>query len=127
MKFLSINGLPDADIRINTETGEPEWSPRGADTWSPFMSNKITSKAISCRVNVFDAEIGKYYIITSQSNSSKINITGCNMLSEIKLTSVAGQGYDVITYVVLATEATITCYGNHGSGAHLLCGVIELN
>ena len=33
------NSLSEIDIRYNSETGSPEWSPRGADTWSPFKSS----------------------------------------------------------------------------------------
>lgn len=30
------NSLDNVDIRYQAATGVPEWSPRGADTWSPF-------------------------------------------------------------------------------------------
>ena len=33
------SGLSEIDIRYNSETGSPEWSPRGADTWSPFKKS----------------------------------------------------------------------------------------
>ena len=39
------SGLSDIDVRYNAETGAPEWSPRGADTWSPFNGN---SKIVAC-------------------------------------------------------------------------------
>ena len=28
-------------MRYNSETGAPEWSPRGADTWYPFSSSRF--------------------------------------------------------------------------------------
>lgn len=34
----SLSGI---DIRINAESGEPEWSARGADTWSPFRNEPV--------------------------------------------------------------------------------------
>ena len=34
----SLSGI---DIRVNDETGKPEWSPRGADTWSPFRNEPV--------------------------------------------------------------------------------------
>lgn len=38
-EFGEINkSLSEIDIRYNAETRVPEWSPRGADTWSPFKS-----------------------------------------------------------------------------------------
>ena len=48
MKELNSNlserinsGLSDIDVRYNAETGAPEWSPRGADTWSPFRNEPV--------------------------------------------------------------------------------------
>ena len=38
------SGLSDIDVRYNAETGAPEWSPRGADTWSPFKKSLKTLK-----------------------------------------------------------------------------------
>ena len=38
------NSLSEIDIRYNSETGSPEWSPRGADTWSPFKKSLKTLK-----------------------------------------------------------------------------------
>lgn len=35
------SGLSDIDVRYNSETGAPEWSPRGADTWSPFRNEPV--------------------------------------------------------------------------------------
>lgn len=35
------SSLSEIDIRYNKETGGAEWSPRGADTWSPFKSVKL--------------------------------------------------------------------------------------
>ena len=34
----SLSGI---DIRINAESGETEWSARGADTWSPFRNEPV--------------------------------------------------------------------------------------
>lgn len=35
------DSLSDIDVRYNAETGAPEWSPRGADTWSPFRNEPV--------------------------------------------------------------------------------------
>ena len=40
------SGLSELDIRYNAETGAPEWSPRGADTWSPFSSGKAKAELL---------------------------------------------------------------------------------
>ena len=40
------SGLSDIDVRYNAETGAPEWSPRGADTWSPFSSGKAKAELL---------------------------------------------------------------------------------
>lgn len=47
------NSLSGIDIRVNNETGRPEWSSRGADTWSPFKSSfaEETKSATYARLN----------------------------------------------------------------------------
>ena len=34
------NKTPSIDIRLNSETNQPEWSARGADSWNPFSSHE---------------------------------------------------------------------------------------
>ena len=48
----SLSGI---DIRVNAETGKPEWSPRGADTWSPFNN---LSGIIAERVVIWSGSTG---------------------------------------------------------------------
>ena len=40
------SGLSDIDVRYNSETGAPEWSPRGADTFHPFSSGKAKAELL---------------------------------------------------------------------------------
>ena len=43
--------VQDIDIRLNPDTGKPEWRERGADTWSPFKNANPQSVSFTVEVN----------------------------------------------------------------------------
>lgn len=71
------NSLSEIDIRYNAESRVPEWSPRGADTWSPFSSSRFEFVS-GVTHNSFDSidfvipEDGNYILVVQVSSAGTL-------------------------------------------------------
>ncbi len=92
------------DLRINN--GVPEWSARGADTWSPFKGNPIKK---TLRINTYDT--------SSKTISGSINVgVGKVLYSDV---------FPILTYY----EWYPTGYLNKFTYEHLIdnSGILKLS
>lgn len=80
----ALGGVNGVDIRINPETGEPEWSQRGADSFSPFKSGG--SSGSGNRIGLIDST-GALQSVTSLTNYNIISICDANGIDFRALTS----------------------------------------
>lgn len=71
------NSLSEIDVRYNAESRIPEWSPRGADTWSPFSSSRFEFVS-GVTHNSFDSidfvipEDGNYILVVQVSSAGTL-------------------------------------------------------
>lgn len=71
------NSLSGIDIRINAESGEPEWSARGADTWSPFSSSRFdfvtgVTRNNANSIDFVIPEDGNYILVVQVSSAGTL-------------------------------------------------------
>lgn len=84
------NSLTGIDIRLNTSSNQPEWSARGAGSWSPFrgtpsavysMQQRASSGTFSWNVTMKSADIGKQTLICCCCTSDQNNYWADNGMS----------------------------------------------
>ena len=71
------SGLSDIDVRYNAETRAPEWSPRGADTWSPFSSSRFefvsgVTRNSADSIDFVIPEDGNYILVVQVSSAGTL-------------------------------------------------------
>ena len=71
------SGLSDIDVRYNSETRAPEWSPRGADTWSPFSSSRFefvsgVTRNSADSIDFVIPEDGNYILVVQVSSAGTL-------------------------------------------------------
>ena len=116
------SGLSAIDIRYNAETGAPEWSPRGADSWSPFSGGLPDLTTASTRVSsdlVFPNKTDTQNASVAKSGKRVVGVKSITNLSP--QTVAYGWSLNTETQVI-----TVTFYNNQVSGAYAYCDVICL-
>ena len=116
--MYAINGLSDIDVRYNSETGSPEWSPRGADTWSPFKSVKLLNASTgNGSFSVSDIEgfkkftVDNFYFVPVSVNASCGRNPGQPGGANMTATITPKISYNPITGVVSLSNCSASFSG----------------
>lgn len=102
------NSLSEIDVRYNAESRIPEWSPRGADTWSPFSSSRFEFVSGVTR-NSFDSidfvipEDGNYILVVQVSSAGTL----AENYAKVQKLTLNGT-----TYKYTGAEASQACNAN---------------
>ena len=113
------DSLSDIDVRYNSETGAPEWSPRGADAWSPFKSVKLLNASTgNGSFSVSDIEgfkkftVDNFYFVPVSVNVSCVRNPGQPYGANATATITPKISYNPITGVVSLSN----CYASFSGG-----------
>lgn len=86
------SSLAGIDIRLNTTSNQPEWSARGAGSWSPF-SGKVKGVVMICTYGTYAGSPSGFIINTDGSSYNGINTSSADLQNHCDWTNSINIGY----------------------------------